>query len=49
MKWRKKVLLAKSEASYGTDSTPAIATDAILESGQSPLDRGLADTEGFCR
>lgn len=35
MKWRKKVLLAKSEVSYGTDSTPAVATDAILARNMS--------------
>lgn len=30
MRWKRKVILAKVEGTYGTDSTPAAATDAIL-------------------
>lgn len=30
IKWRSKILLAKIETAYGTDPTPAAATDAIL-------------------
>lgn len=30
MKWRKKVILAKIESTYGTDATPAGGTDAML-------------------
>lgn len=32
LKFRKKVLLAKTEATYGTDATPAGAADAVLAS-----------------
>jgi hypothetical protein len=30
LKWRRKVVLAKIESAYGTDPTPAAATDAML-------------------
>lgn len=30
LKWNKKAILLKAEATYGTDSTPAEATDALL-------------------
>jgi hypothetical protein len=29
-KWRRKVILAKIESTYGTDSVPAAGTDAML-------------------
>ena len=38
--WKRKVLTAKSEGTYGTDSTPAVASDAILARNMrlSPLE-----------
>lgn len=43
--WRRKVLSAKSEGTYGTDSTPAVASDAILARNMrlSPLEQ---ETDG---